>query len=138
MKSHPYLRAYMAGITVPTVFLLVVLGVLIAVRRFCQMPMPIERFAIFPMAVVPNAWGVWNVLRLAGAEGGRIPLGGWGALLAVVLPFLGYGLSRALGFQPPALPASAVAIAWLVAILLYYLAWKILVAFLNELLGVDG
>lgn len=135
MRAHPYLRAYMAGITFPTLFLLVVLSVLIAVRRFGEVPVQAERFAVFPMAVVPNAWGLWNVVRLAIPPATRLPLGWHGALLAVVLPFLGYAVARAVGLHLPS-PLGAVAVAWLVGIIVYYVVWKHLVAFLNELLGI--
>jgi hypothetical protein len=30
-----------------------------------NVPVPIERVIVFPMAVVPNLWGAWNVLRVA-------------------------------------------------------------------------
>jgi len=136
VRNHPYLRAYMAGITVPTMFLLFVLSVLVAVRRCAEIPLAVERFVVFPMAVVPNAWGVWNVLRLASAAARRLPLGWYGALLAPVLQLVGLGVALLTGFRLPAVPATVLAVAWLIAILVYYLAWKHLVAFLNELLGV--
>ena len=138
MRNHPYLRAYMAGITVPTLFLLVVLSTLIGLRRFSELPVPVERFVVFPMAVVPNAWGAWNVLRVASATARRLPLGWYGALLAVVLPLIGYGFARAVGIGLTAHPSGIFAVAWLVAVIVYYLAWKHLVGFLNELLGVYG
>jgi hypothetical protein len=135
MRNHPYLRAYMAGITVPTMFLLVVLSVLLGVRSLCELPVPIERFVVFPMAVVPNAWGAWNVLRIASAVARRLPLGWYGALLAMVLLLVNYGGIRAVGFE---LPVAMFAVGWLVAVIVYYLVWKHLVGFLNELLGVSG
>lgn len=137
MKSHPYLKAYMAGITVPTMFLLVVLTTVIVVQRSGRLPASLEHFVIFPMAVVPNAWGAWNVLRLASASARQVPLGLYGALLAIVLPLLGYGVTRAIGVELP-IAASTAAVGWLVAVILYYLVWKHLVGFLNDLLGVSG
>ena len=138
VRNHPYLRAYMAGITVPTMFLLVVLSVVVSLRRFFDLPVPLEHFVVFPMAVVPNAWGAWNMLRLASATARRLPLGRYGALLALLLPLLGYGVARALGFEPPAFPSRVLAVGWVVAIMVYYLVWKHLVGFLNRLLGVYG
>ncbi len=135
MRNHPYLRAYMAGITIPTMFLLVVLSTVIGVRHLHKLPVPLEHFVVFPMAVVPNAWGAWNILRVASTAARRLPLGWYGALLAVVLPLLGYGLALAVGFELP-VPTSALAAGWLVAVILYYLVWKHLVGFLNELLGI--
>lgn len=136
MRNHPYLRAYMAGITVPTMFLLVMLSVVVSLRSFSAFPVPLDQFVVFPMAVVPNAWGVWNVLRLASGEAGRLPLGWHGALLAVLLPLLGYAVTTALGLQLPHFSTGALGVAWIVAVTVYYLVWKHLVGFLNELLGV--
>src|SRR6266702_744332 len=62
MNSHPYLRAYMAGSVVPTVFLIVVISGFVAIRYIAQIALPIERGIIFPMAFVPNLFGLWNVL----------------------------------------------------------------------------
>ena len=65
MNKHPYLRAYLAGIAVPTLFLLVAMTAYTIVRYVYKVPIPIERVIIFPMAAVPNAWGLWNVLYRA-------------------------------------------------------------------------
>ena len=79
MRPRPYLRAYMAGIVVPTPFLLVIVtGFTIARARF-GVPVPLEHAIIFPMAVVPNLWGLWNMLRLAVGAGDRWPIGVHGA-----------------------------------------------------------
>lgn len=137
MRSHPYLRAYMAGITFPTLFLLVVLTVVIVLRRLGGIAVPIEHFAVFPMALVPNSWGLWNMLRVASAAVRGLPIGGYGALLAVVLPLIGYGVAVGAGVEPPP-PGGGALVAWIVAIVLYYLVWKHLVGFLNELLGISG
>ena len=67
MNTHPYLRAYMPGIVVPTVFLLVAMTGFMLARFVYNVPVPIERVIVFPMAVVPNLWGAWNVLRVAAA-----------------------------------------------------------------------
>ena len=64
MRPHPYLRAYMAGIVVPTLFLLVTVVVHAFRRYYFEVPsqfvlgypaLPLERAFLFPMAVVPNA-----------------------------------------------------------------------------------
>jgi hypothetical protein len=128
----------MAGITVPTMFLLVMLSVVTALRGVLELSVPVERFVVFPMAVVPNVWGAWNVLRVASAGARRIPLGWYGALLTVLLPFFGYGVARAVGLELAAHAGGIFAVGWLVAFFIYYLAWKHLVGFLNELLGVAG
>ena len=137
MKSYPYLRAYMAGITVPTLFLLVLLSALTAGHGH-PTSLSFERFAFFPMAVVPNAWGVWNALRLALRPGWRLSVGWHGALLAVFLPLAGAGLAVAAGLELPDLTIEVVAAGWPVVIVAYFLAWKYLVGFLNDLLGVHA
>jgi hypothetical protein len=53
MNTHPYLRAYLAGIFVPTLVLPLLLTVFIVVRIVLKAPVPIEQAMIFPMAVVP-------------------------------------------------------------------------------------
>ena len=65
MNNHPYLRAYMAGISVPTPLLLVALTLFSIARFVYNVPIPVERVIIFPMAIIPNLFGVWNVLHLA-------------------------------------------------------------------------
>jgi hypothetical protein len=35
---------------------------------------PLDRAFLFPMAVVPNAWGLWNMLHLALRSRLRLPL----------------------------------------------------------------
>ena len=62
MNTHPYLRAYMAGIVAPSLGLLIALTVFILTRLVFHVPIPIERVIIFPMALVPNAFGIWNIL----------------------------------------------------------------------------
>ena len=66
MNSHPYLRAYLAGIAFPTFFLLVFMTAYIIFRYVYNVPVPIERVIIFPVAAVPNLWGAWNILYAAG------------------------------------------------------------------------
>ena len=62
MKQHPYLRAYMAGIVVPTLVLLAAITVFTIARYVCAVPLPIERLIIFPLTIVPNLWGLWNII----------------------------------------------------------------------------
>ena len=58
MNSHPYLRAYMAGISVPTPFLLIPLTAFSVARFVYNIPVPVERVIIFPMAIIPNLFGI--------------------------------------------------------------------------------
>ena len=91
---------------------------------------------IFPMAVVPNLWGLWNMLFLAAHSRTRLSIGFHGALLPLLLGPLGYLLTRLLdvaipGFVLHILPVGAVG-----GLIVYYLAWKYLVGFLNGVLGI--
>ncbi len=147
MRQHPYLRAYMAGITVPTAFLLVIMTAFFIARHVYAVPVPVERVIVFPMAILPNLFGLWNILYVAMGSGRRLPIGLHGALLPFVLLPLAFTMATSLGF----LTFSQNALVWfevlripyliLVAIfplplIIYYLVWKYLVAFLNELLGI--
>ena len=94
MRPHPYLRAYMAGIVVPTVSLLGIMMVFAYEQYYFEVPdqfvvplpgRPLERAFLFPMAVVPNVWGMWNVLHVALRSRVRLPLGVHGALLPLIL-----------------------------------------------------
>src|SRR5260370_40032558 len=87
MNTHPYLRAYMAGIFTPRLFLLVALTVFILTRLVFQLPVPIERVIVFPMALVPNLFGLWNILYVWSQR--RLPIGFHGALLPVIMAPLG-------------------------------------------------
>ncbi len=133
MNTHPYLRAYMAGIVVPTVFLLVAMTVFTLARFVYQVPIPIERVIVFPMAVVPNVWGGWNMLRVA-VGGDRWPIGLHGALLPLLLMPLGLLLLRT--FAIDVITPALLAVLAPFAISVYYLAWKYLVGYFNAVLGV--
>src|SRR5450759_2244305 len=80
MTTHPYLRAYMAGVTVPSVFVLFVFLVFCVIRFAYNPEFPIERVLVFPMALVPAIWGIWNMVYLAMHTRRYIPLGAHGAL----------------------------------------------------------
>lgn len=135
MNQHPYLRAYMAGITVPTFFLLFVATGFCILRFVCNIPVPIERVIVFPMAAVPNLWGLWNVLFIASHERTHLPIGFHGALLPIVLAPLGFILTRILDFPVPEIVAKVFPIGGLIALIAYYLVWKYLVHFLNRILS---
>src|SRR5438876_10745930 len=89
MNKHPLLRAYLAGIAVPTVFLMIVATGFTFVRYVYNARIPIERVIVFPMAFVPNLWGLWNVLHAVFFTRGRLSLGVFGCLLLLLLdPFV--------------------------------------------------
>jgi len=134
MNKHPYLRAYLAGIAAPTMFMLIVLIFFIITRFVYNVPVAIERLLVFPMAVVPNLWGVWNVLHARLDSRHRLPLGIHGALLVVLLVPVGLMLARALRIWIVT-PTLIITVAP-VGLIVYYLAWKHIVGFFNRLLGV--
>ena len=132
MNQHTYLRAYLAGIAVPTVFLLVAMTVYSVLRYVYNFPVPIERVIVFPMAVVPNAWGLWNILFVALRPRLRLSIGLHGALLPILLAPLGIVAASLLNFPISSVVAHDLPIAALVGLIVYYFAWKYLVGFLNR------
>jgi len=134
MNKHPYLRAYMAGIVVPTIFLLVVATGFVIARYVYNIPVPIERVIVFPMAVIPNAWGLWNVLFLFWRERLQMSIGLHGALLPILLAPLGVAVAGLLNFQIPSFALHFFPVAAPLGLIIYYLAWKDFVGFLNRIL----
>jgi hypothetical protein len=136
MNKHPLLRAYLAGIAVPTVFLLVVMTVYTFVRYVYNLPVPIERVIVFPMAFVPNLWGLWNVLHTAYFAPRHVSLGLFGGLLPLLLAPLGYCVARLLDFPIPPHVLNLAPVGLPIGMILYYLAWKYFVSGLNLELGI--
>ena len=134
MSQHPYLRAYLAGIAVPTIFLLVVATVFTLARYVYNVPVPVERVIVFPMAVVPNAWGLWNVVFIFWRERLQVPIGLHGALLPILLAPMGIVVASILNFRIPSFDVHFFVIGAPLALIVYYLAWKYLVGFLNRVL----
>ena len=85
MNQHTYLRAYMAGIVVPTLFLLLIATGFTIERFVYHFPIPVERVLIFPMAVVPNLWGLWNIFFIASHQRTHLSIGVHGAILPLIL-----------------------------------------------------
>jgi hypothetical protein len=147
MNTHPYLRAYMAGIVAPSVALLIALTVFILTRIVFHVPIPIERVIIFPMAVIPNAFGLWNMFYVWSRPHRNLPIGLHGALLPLILVsigtvaaelggFLVIGSQGVTWFGVVSVPYSVVVVWFLAALVLYYLVWKHVVGFLNQVLGI--
>lgn len=147
MNQHPYLRAYMAGIAFPTAFLLIGLTIFCILRFGLKVPAPIEQLIVFPMAVVPNVFGAWNMLFLKLHEHWRVPIGLHGAALPFFLGPIGVTFAISFGFLQFTerglvyfgilrIPHWYLALAPFLAIAGYYLIWKYIVGFLNKLLGV--
>jgi hypothetical protein len=137
MKSHIYLRAYMAGVTVPSVLVILMLSCFVVLRFGYNVPIPMERFLVFPLAIVPGLWGLWNMLYLVLRKHWRIPLGLHGALVPLVAGPLALGNAFLAGFEISRSAWTIFPAGVAIAMAAYYLAWKYLVGFLNGVLDVD-
>ena len=147
MNSHPYLRAFLAGAFVSTLVLPVLLTGFVIARFVLQVPFPFERGLVFPMALVPSLWALWNMLWLGSRERTRLPIGVHGALLpllllpggamlAASLDILALGQNGVTWFRALYIPYAIIAFVFLGALAGYYLAWKYIVGFLNRTLGI--
>jgi len=147
MNTHPYLRAYMAGVFTPSLFLLVVLTGFVITRLVFNVPIPIERVIVFPMALVPNLFGVWNILYVWLRPRRHLPIGFHGALLPLIMAPAGGLVGCWLGvltlgthgltwFGVIAVPYYFIAPWFLTGLVVYYLVWKYIVGFLNQVLGI--
>jgi len=133
----------MAGIMVPTIVLLLIMAIDAYHVFYLEVPSqfifglparPLERTILFPMAVVPNLWGAWNVLWVATKHRTHLPVGAHGSLLVAIIVPAGIVLARTtelfdlqMGYAVLALP---------VGMAMYYLAWKFLVGSLNAEVGI--
>jgi hypothetical protein len=147
MNSHPYLRAFLAGAFVPTLILPLLLLGFIILRLVLQVPLPFERGLIFPMALVPSMWALWNMLWLGSHSRTGLPIGAHGALLpllllpggailATCLGILNLGSNGATWFHSLYLPYVYIAPFFVGALAGYYLMWKYVVGFLNRTLEI--
>ena len=143
MNTHPYLRAFLAGAFVPTLVLPLMLIVFIVVRQVLQVPVPIERGLVFPMALVPTLWALWNMLWLGSHPRTHLPIGLHGAILpflllpsgalvATCLGVLHLGEHGATWFHACTVPYALIAPVFLCVLAGYYLVWKYVVGFLNR------
>ena len=147
MNNHTYLRAYIAGVFIPTLFLPLMLTAFVVLRLVLQVPIPIERGLVFPMALVPAGWGLWNMLWLASHERTHLAVGVHGAALPFLLLPCGAVVARCLGvlqlgatgvtwFQACSVPYALIAVGFLFGVAAYYLIWKYIVGFVNRMLGI--
>lgn len=147
MSTHPFLRAYLAGIFLPTLVLPLLLTAFILLRIVIQVPVPIERVMIFPMAAMPTLFGLWNMLFLSlhtrthhpiGLHGAVLPLliAPLGALVGTSLGVLQFGSNSLVWFQACSIPYALIAPGFVVAMAGYYLVWKYIIGFVNRVLGI--
>src|SRR5690349_17863183 len=97
MSQHLFLRAYMAGIVIPTALSFVIyLAAIAGFPLYKLPPVPnatVFNVIIFPLVVITNLWGFWNGVRAVMTR--RLPLGIHGALLPILNFALGYAVIRA-------------------------------------------
>ena len=147
MKTHPYLRAFLAGILVPTLVLPLLLVAFIILRFGMKVSFPIERGLVFPMALVPALWGVWSMLWQFTRERTHLPLGLHGALLPLLMVPMGGLIATHVGvlalaatsvtwFNAITVPYALIAAFLVAAMAAYYLAWKYVVGYVNQVLGI--
>lgn len=147
MNPHPYLRAYLAGAFVPTLVLPLALTDFVVVRLVLQMPVPIEQAMIFPMALVPSVFGMWNMLWVATRTKSHLPIGIQGAMLPFLFLPIGAFTASRLGllqldsagvtwFRALYIPYASIAVGLVCSVAIYYLVWKYIVGFLNRVLGI--
>ncbi|HEY2468598.1 MAG TPA: hypothetical protein VGI45_12275 [Terracidiphilus sp.] len=147
MNTHPYLRAFMAGTLVPTLLLPLLLVVFIVLRLEMQISFPIERGLVFPMALVPGLWGVWNVLWEWSHERTHLPVGVHGAILPPLMMPVGaliathggllrLGATSVTWFNAVTVPYALIVLVLAVGMTAYYLAWKYIVGYANRVLGI--
>lgn len=148
MNRHIYLRAFMAGVAVPSVLLLAGFSLVVIARFVYNLPAPLERVLIFPLAIIPNAFGLWNMLYVAQRSYWHVPLGLHGAVLPFLLAPIGFAIASTQGFLRVEhsafvwfdiirVPVWFLGFAPFIAITAYYLIWKYLVGFLNRVQGID-
>lgn len=131
----------------PTLLLPLMLAGFIVVRLGMQIPFPIERGLVFPLALVPSLWALWNMLWIGsharthlsiGAHGALLPLllMPSGAVVATCLGILHLGSSGVTWFQSFYVPYALIAPEFACALAGYYLLWKYIVGFVNRVLGI--
>ena len=147
MNQHPYLRAYMAGIALPTFILLLWLTGFCILRFSLKVSAPIEQALVFPMAVLPNVFGAWNMLFIKLHQLWRVPIGLHGAALPLFLGPVAAVFATGLGFVKitnrgleyfgiVTFPYHYIVFVPFVALAGYYLIWKYVVGRLNKVLGI--
>jgi hypothetical protein len=137
MKTYPYLRAYMAGITIPTMMLIFIMLVFTIARYIFDISISIEKIIVFPMAIVPNLWGLWNILYVYLRRYRYLSIGFHGAVLAVVQVLIAVGIAKLVSFEIPGLMTSVFPFGLPIVVIVFYLVWKHLVAFFNAVLGIE-
>ena len=130
---HPFIRAYMAGIALPTMVVPLVVATL-AMAHAGGRGEDLERVLIFPVGLAPNAWGLWNIFYVWIRRHREIPIGPFGIVLVVIIAPAAFALQVTLGQM--VWTRDLFVIGFPLTLVIYYLAWKHGVARLNDLVGV--
>src|SRR4029079_395632 len=96
-------------------------------------PPGLSSLLVFPMAVVPNLWGLWNLIYQRFVAGSRVSLGAFGSLLPLILIPCGLYLSSVMNLTFYTARDALVMLP--VGMAIYYLAWKFVVGFFNRTVG---
>ncbi len=148
MNTHPYLRAFLSGILVPTLIMPLFLIAFIVLRLGIQISIPIERGIVFPMGLVPILWGLWNMLWQGSHPSTHLSVGLHGAFLPLLLLPAGNAdrhsprraaagsLACHLVLLASRFRMRVIALCFTAALAGYYLAWKYIVGFVNRVLGI--
>jgi hypothetical protein len=147
MNAHPYLRAFLAGAFVPTLILPLMLTGFIVLRLGLQVPFPIERGLVFPMALVPCLWALWNMLWLGSHARTHLAVGPHGVVLPLLLlpagtvaascsGLLKLGAGGVMWFDACYVSYPLIAFVFACVLAAYYLLWKYVVGFVNRVLGI--
>jgi hypothetical protein len=128
----------MAGVTVPTVLMVLSLISFCVVRFGYHFPFPIERGIVFPLALVPPIWGLWNMLFVALRRHRYLPLGLHGAVIPLFVGPLGFAIIRMSGYVIPSFVVTFFPFGVALAVVGYYLVWKYLVGFFNDLVEIGS
>ncbi len=129
-----YLRAFIAGVVLPSVLLPLILSLAVYAER------PQLSDVLF-VHYLPIIWGVWNVLYFAGLRDilpgsldVKLMLTGLilGVIVAIVAVF-GLDLTQAIGLE-----GNAIYLPLIIAPILYALFWWLIVKPLNSVVGVES
>ena len=117
-------------------------------RFVFEVPVPIERVIVFPMALIPNLFGVWNMLYVGLRSHSRLvdrrawctaavcphPVGPHTGHRTRIVQIDQDGVEA---FQAVRLPFSTGVFVLPVVVVVSYLVWKYIVGFLNDLVGIE-
>jgi hypothetical protein len=142
MNRHPYLRAYMAGVALPVAFLPLLVGVM---HLTGELPRQLEWIFLFPLIIIPNGFGLWNMLYVKLNSHWHHPIGLHGAAFPFFIAPIGFMLATSQGwvrvtdralvyFDTIWVPYWLLSFAPFIALAAYYLIWKYAVGALNRVL----